>query len=174
MRRVPRYLPALPLAAVVLLASLPGIAEGQDRTPYQNVISANPFGLLMEWFNAEYERTVTDASTAGIGGSTFRYRNDDELRVRYSNVDLFWRYYPQGTPFEGWSFGAKLGMTRVGEEGSFAGIGFDVNRSWLLGANDNFYVGAGFGLKRLLGTSFDNDELVFIPTFRLVNVGFAF
>ncbi len=95
---------------------------------------------------------------------------DDET---YINFDGFWRYYPQGTPFDGWAFGAKLGVTRV-DEGTYAGFGFDVNRSWLMGADHNFYVGIGFGLKRLVGTSEASFDTIFIPTFRIVNVGFAF
>jgi len=134
---------------------------------YQNVVSANPFGLLLELFNAEYERVVTASSTAGIGGSTFN--RDDS---RYVNADVFWRFYPTGRPLDGWAFGAKVGLTTV-DAGTYFGYGFDTNRSWLLGANDNFYVGIGFGLKRLVG-DIDEFGLRFIPTFRIVNVGFAF
>ncbi len=49
-----------------------------------------------------------------------------------------------------------------------------MNRSWLLGAANGFYVGVGFGLKRLLGASDEAFDLRFIPTIRLVNIGFAF
>jgi len=158
------------LVGSLLLALLPaGSLEAQQATRYQQVISANPFGLLLEFFNAEYERVVSETTTAGVGGSYFTTEGDD-----YLNADVFWRYYPQGRPLDGWAFGAKAGLTRV-ESSSFAGFGFDVNRSWLLGANDNFYVGVGFGLKRLVGVSGDADfDLRFIPTIRIVNVGFAF
>jgi len=156
----------LALAASLVLIGLwtPAAAQAQ---PYQQVISANPFGLLLEFFNAEYERVVTVSSTAGIGGST--YSPDEE---RYVNLDVFWRFYPSGDPLDGWAFGSKVGLTAV-EGGTYAGFGFDVNRSWLLGAQDNFYVGIGFGLKRILGSP-DSVPVKFIPTFRLVNVGFAF
>lgn len=162
-------------AVVVVLVSILGIAAAQtaqaQQTPagHQQVVSANPFGLLIEFFNAEYERIVTESSTAGVGGSTFS--SDDD---RYVNADVFWRYYPQGDPLDGWAFGAKVGLTTVTDEGTFVGYGFDVNRSWLLGGNDNFYVGVGFGLKRLLGASDQDFDLRFIPTFRLVNIGLAF
>ncbi len=174
MNRATRCFPLALLAAGVLLSALPGDVEAQARSQYENVLSANPFLLLMEWFNAEYERAVTDAATVGVSMATISRDNDDDEGVRYSSMDLIWRYYPQGIPFDGWSFGASLGVTRVSSQGTHAGIGFDVNRSWLMGANDNFYIGVGIGLKRLLGASFENDELVFIPTLRLVNVGFAF
>ncbi|CAN5807485.1 hypothetical protein BH23GEM11_BH23GEM11_01910 [soil metagenome] len=154
------------VAALVLIGmATPATAQGP---PYQQVISANPFGLLLEFFNAEYERVVTVSSTAGIGGSTISSGDD-----RYVNVDAFWRYYPSGVPFDGWAFGSKVGLTSVTDQGTYFGFGFDVNRSWLLGAQENFYVGIGFGLKRILGSP-DEVDLKFVPTIRLVNVGFAF
>jgi hypothetical protein len=159
------------LLAVALMVVLPQAAAAQapgaGSQPMQ-VISANPFGLLLELFNAEYERVVTASSTAGIGGSTFG--NDED--GRYVNADVFWRYYPQGTPLDGWSFGAKVGLTGV-DDGTYFGYGFDANRSWLLGVNNNFYVGIGFGLKRLVGDT-DRLDLRVIPTFRIVNIGIAF
>jgi hypothetical protein len=62
------------------------------------------------------------------------------------------------------------------DSGTYFGFGFDTNWSWLLGKNDNFYVGIGFGLKRLLGTPEDDDsfDLETLPTIRIINVGFAF
>jgi hypothetical protein len=170
----PRSVPGLVgLCALLAFAFLASAAEAEaqqaQRTQYQQVISANPFGLLLEFFNAEYERVATESSTAGFGGSFFD-RSDDT----YLNADVFWRYYPQGTPLDGWAFGAKMGLTRITAQGSFFGFGFDVNRSWLLGANENFYVGIGIGLKRLLGASDVENAPAMIPTIRLVNVGFAF
>lgn len=165
------------LLGIVLLGT-PGLATAQDVAPqrYNQVISANPFGILLELFNAEYERVVGPSSTAGIGGSFYGLDDED-----YLNADVFWRYYPQGRPLQGWAFGVKVGLTRADvyvdfeeETRSYFGIGFDANHSWLLGRNDNFYVGVGFGLKRLLGTSSDEIDLSVIPTLRIINVGFAF
>lgn len=156
-------------AAALVLAAAPAAVRAQDAALPEriNVISANPFGLLLDLFNAEYERVVTQSSTAGVGGSF--YPNDIAGESSYVNLDAFWRFYPSGRPFEDWSFGAKAGYTtNLG-----LGFGFDVNRSWLLGANENFYVGIGFGLKRIIASSNDSG-LKFVPTFRLINVGFAF
>ena len=169
-----RYRIAL-LVALIVLGAVP--AHAQDPQPYKNVISANPFGLLLELFNAEYERVVSESSTIGIGGSTFSIDDDDISGAdeRYVNADVFYRYYPSGRPLDGWAFGAKLGVTSVTDAGTYAGFGFDVNRSWLMGKRDNFYVGIGFGLKRLIGVDDAEDvDLAFIPTFRIINVGFAF
>jgi hypothetical protein len=160
-------------ALVVLVAAALGFGAARPAEAQQqrnNVISANPFGLLIELFNAEYERVVSESSTAGIGGSMYNREDQD-----YINADVFFRFYPQGTPPEGWAFGVKAGLTNVPDSGTYFGFGFDANRSWLLGVNNNFYVGVGFGLKRLLGVSDDESfDVRFVPTIRLVNVGIAF
>ena len=169
-------------AVVAVSTALTGTtAQAQEvivPQQYKNAISANPFGLLLELFNAEYERVVGESSTIGIGGSYWNAGDDpedlDDTDVDYRNVDVFYRYYPQGRPLEGWAFGGKVGLTTVPDEGTFFGYGFDVNRSWLLGKKNNFYVGVGIGLKKLVGTSEETFDLEYVPTFRIVNIGFAF
>ena len=141
-------------------------------------MSANPFGLLFELFNTEYERRASNTLTVGIGGSTAMVDTYDYdgwgqevRRERYVNGDVFLRYYPAGRAFDGRSFGVKVGLTRIPDQGSFFGVGFDANRSWLL--NEHFYFGSGFGLKRLFGTDDEAFDLKYIPTLR-INVGVAF
>jgi hypothetical protein len=157
---------------VMLLAAGPNHAAAQDA-PGKFVISANPFGLLLDFFNAEFERSVGTATSAGIGGSTFS--NDN---VRYINADVFVRYYPNDAVFEGWNFGMKVGLTSLNPKdendtgGTKFGYGFDVNYSWLLGSTNRMSVSTGFGLKRLVGAS--DDFMQYVPTFRVVNVGFRF
>jgi hypothetical protein len=161
------------LAACMLAGGATGSLQAQapaPAVPRQQVISANPFGLLLDVFNAEYERKVSTSATAGFGGSTVSGGSSD----RYVNADVFYRFYPSGTPLEGWAFGVKLGVTSVTDYGSYLGFGFDVNRSWILGVERNFYVGVGFGLKRLYGQNETGLDLQYIPTIRIVNVGFAF
>lgn len=174
------------LAAVLATVTAARRVSAQDApaSQYRQVISANPFGLLLNLFNAEYERVVTESTTAGIGGSAYFANNNNSDPYssgndKYVNADAFLRYYPNGTPLRGWAFGAKLGVTSVTGEGSYFGYGFDLNRSWLLGKKNNFYVGVGFGLKKLVGVPDLNSNgnsfgLKYIPTFRIVNVGFAF
>ncbi len=163
-----RILLAFVVAAVPALAAHPARAQDVSAAPYKQVVSANPFGLLLDFFNAEYERVATETSTVGTGGSTFKRDS-----TRYVNADVFWRFYPSGNPLDGWAFGAKVGLTSITDEGTYFGYGFDVNRSWLLGSKKNFYVGAGLGLKRLAGGP-EEGGLDYIPTIRLVNVGIAF
>lgn len=156
------------LLALVCWISAAGALQAQaPGAPPTQVVSANPFGLLLEWFNAEYEHTAGESYTVGVGGSTFKSDGD-----RYVNLDAFWRFYPQEEPeaFRGWAFGVKAGLTAI-DSRTYFGAGIDVNRSWVLGKQDNFYVGAGFGLKRLWG---HDAGLKFIPTIRLVNIGVAF
>jgi hypothetical protein len=136
--------------ALFLVCGLAHAATAQD-TPsapaalpaHQQQLSANPFGILFGLFNAEFERKVSESATLGLGGSFYEDDDDD-----YVNGDVFFRYYPSGHPLDSWSFGVKAG------------------------ANDNFYLGLGFGLKRLFGTH--DDDLKFIPTLRIVNIGVAF
>lgn len=148
----------------------------QEGHGYGQVVSANPFGLLLEFFNAEYERALTESSTIGVGGSFGQGESDNEfgetVESTYFNADLFARFYVSGIHFHGWNFGLKVGATQL-DSGIYPGLGFDANRSWLLGKNNNFYVGLGFGLKRLFG-NIPPDELEVVPTIRIVNVGFAF
>ncbi|HEU4570821.1 MAG TPA: hypothetical protein VFS07_09650 [Gemmatimonadales bacterium] len=154
------------LLAVLTLAAAAPPAAAQSLQPTQ-VVSVNPFGMMLEIFNGEYEHTAGQSFTVGVVGSTFRSEGD-----RYVNVDAFWRFYPQEfpDPFRGFSFGLKAGLTTAGDESSF-GVGFDVDHSWRLGQADNFYVGVGVGLKRLFN-EVNGDK--FIPTLRLVNIGVAF
>ena len=161
-----RTRPLLLAAALVILPVRAARAQQAGGTPTQ-AISVNPFGILIEWFNVEYERVVAESYTVGVGGSTFKADGD-----RYSNLDAFWRFYPQTepSPFQGWSFGLRAGVTGLDDK-TYFGAGFDVNRSWLLGKNENFYVGAGFGLKRLWG---HDDGIKIVPTVRIVNIGIAF
>ena len=90
----------------------------------------------------------------------------------YVNGDVFVRFYPSGHALDGWTFGVKAGPTSV-DSHTYFGFGFDANWSWMLGRRDNFYVGAGFGLKRLFGTG-DSGHQEYVPTIRVINIGVAF
>jgi hypothetical protein len=173
------------------LSGLPLAAQQREEFQPRNVISANPFGILFDIFNAEYERVISPTTTIGFGGSTFK---DDSWTYgpeeswvetdQYVNFDVFWRFYPGSNRTRtynapvGWAFGAKMGITAV-DGGTYFGYGFDLNRSFVLGPDDNFYVGLGFGLKRLLGAPQDEAGestlgVSLIPTLRIANVGFIF
>ena len=167
MKRFVRRSTTWAIAAALSAGAASGAtAQGASQAPTQ-VISANPFGIMLEIFNAEYKHTAGESFTFGVGGSIFTSDNDT-----YRSLDAFWRFYPEESlhPFEGWSFGLKAGATAL-DSNTYFGAGFDVDRSWLLGRNENFYVGIGLGLKRLFG---HDAGLKFAPTLRLVNIGYAF
>ncbi len=181
------------LAILILgLSGLPLTAQQREEFQPRNVISANPFGILLNFFNAEYERVISPTTTIGFGGSTIKAETTDwtdwdeePLEThKYVNFDVFWRFYPGSNRTRtynapvGWAFGAKMGITAV-DGGTYFGYGFDLNRSFVLGPDDNFYVGLGFGLKRLLGAPQDEAGeptlgVSLIPTLRIANVGFIF
>ena len=71
----------------MLMLALATPAEARQTAPqHQQAISANPFGLLLDFFNAEFERAVSDSATAGVGGSFLSNSGDD-----YVNADAFYR-----------------------------------------------------------------------------------
>jgi hypothetical protein len=194
---MPRLLPLVLVLACLAATPAPIAAQplvGQPTAPVASalaraaspnqVVSANPFGLLIDLFNSEYERRAGDTVSFGIGGSTAKVDTYDydgvdyrtnyapvKREERYINGDVFLRYYPSGKALTGRSFGIKVGLTQIPDQGSYLGYGFDLNQSWML--NDHFYFGAGGGLKRLVGTDDDAFDLKYIPTFRL-NVGIGF
>jgi len=171
-------------SATVILISLgclafgltPGQTKAQDtgtKAPvaHKQVISANPFLLLWEWGNIEYERKVSPKMTVGAAASVLSV--DD---VNYESLNGLLRYYPQGAAMSGFSFGGRLGVHNGSddkEEGHTFGFGVDIGYSWLLGADRNFYIGMGFGLTRFFGGDLEEDRVV-LPSIRLINVGFAF
>ncbi len=204
------------LAIVIFgLSGLPLTAQQREDFQPRNVISANPIGLLFNTFNGEFERVISPTSTIGFGGSTSSYENETYIGedvdgvasesvyeyadIQYVNFDVFYRYYPGSSRTRtykapiGWAFGIKAGVTSVDGagvgDGTYMGYGFDFNRSWVMGPNDNFYAGLGFGLKRLVGVPRVNTEwgresalsgkVPWIggdhyTTVRFINIGFIF
>lgn len=168
MKRYARRFTTLALSAAIgACAVSPAGAQDVAEHPVKQVVSANPFGIMLEFYNAEYEHVAGESFTVGVGGSYFTPGNST-----YLNIDGFWRFYPEEVPepFNGWAFGLKAGLTNV-DDRTYLGAGFDVNYSRLLGKDNNFYVSAGLGLKRLLGR---DNGVRFIPTIRLINIGYAF
>jgi len=162
----------------LLLGMAPGAAEAQQPgtrapVPHNQVLSANPFLLLWEWTNVEYERKVSPKTTAGFSGSWISLDGGDE---EYINLNALYRYYPQGAALSGFYFGGRGGVHRVSDDhdsGTALGVGFDLGYTWLLGESQNFYIGMGIGATRLFGGDLD-DSSATIPNLKLVNIGFAF
>lgn len=164
---------SIAFALVLIAMSRPAFAQGGrgflDPEPYAEstqVLSANPIGFAVRYYNLEYETRVDDTFTAGIGGA----RLDPSIGLGdYVNTDVFVRYYPGGRAFRGLSIGLKGGVTMVDSRGRLAGgAGFDVNANhWI---NDRVVVSAGIGMKRV----FAGADAFTLPTIRIINIGIAF
>jgi len=162
-------------AAALLTATTPVAAQqqegGKTPVPHQQILSANPFGLVLGWFNAEFERKLTPASTWGVGTSLLGV---DE--VNYASLHALYRYYPQGAGLRGFFLGGKAGLYHLsdeGESGSAFGLGFEIGYTWLLGARRNIGLSLGAGLTRIVAGDVQDGPAV-LPTVRLLNVGIAF
>ena len=163
---------------ILLVGVIPDTVQAQDegvRTPFphKQVISANPFLFLGEWFNVEYERKLSPTTTVGIAGSIVSFDDGDE---DYKSLNGIVRYYPSEAALSGFYLGGRFGFHQVtedDEEGHAYGLGVDVGYAWLLGSKRNFYIGLGIGATRLFGGDVEEDRVV-LPSVRLVNIGVAF
>lgn len=163
-------------ALVAALALLPIAARAQTeatKTPVtaQQVLSTNPFGDLLKWFNAEYERKLGPATTWGVSASV--------LESSYSSASVLVRWYPQQAALDGFYFGAHAGVYRFEsyrhKSSAVPGAGLDVGRAWILGPNRNTSVSLGFGLTRLSGAAANGTDAPAVwPNARLLSIGVAF
>jgi hypothetical protein len=162
------------ITLAVAMTPLRATAQGQagGAKPLQDVVSANPFLLIAEWFNAEWEHQSSEATTMGVRFSRYDSGDPD---VTYTSVRAFWRYYPDGA-FQKFFFGFDGGVTSLGDSGDTStvmGAGFEMGYDWLLGARRTFYVSLGAGADRLFGGDL-HDASAYLPTLRLVNIGIRF
>jgi hypothetical protein len=164
------------VAASLALAGGATQAPGQESeggyTGPKQVISTNPFGMVFEWFNLEYERRLSDTFSFGFAGSYVPLDSGDD---HYISGNALARYYPQGRALSGFYFGGRTGIYDVNDGGGtevFFGAGFEIGYTWLLGPNRNFQLSLGAGASRLFGGTLDDSAA--IPTVRLLNVGLAF
>src|SRR5262245_25418269 len=102
--------------AALIVALSPSATYAQDgtKTPvvHNQTVSANPLGFMFKWFNAEYERKLTNSMTIGASASTFNLTDADLQRF-----NALFRYYPQGAALTGVFLGVRAGVARV-EEGT--------------------------------------------------------
>jgi hypothetical protein len=162
-------------AAAVLLGSTPALAQSEESTmtpvPHQQMVSANPFGLMLRWWNVEFERKFTPSSTWGASTSFLTLEGLD-----YASVNALYRYYPQGAALSGFFLGGRAGLFYVPNEsnsGTAFGLGFELGYTWVLGARRNVGLSLGAGLTRIIAGDIMDGPSV-LPTIRLLNVGIAF
>lgn len=181
---------AFVVPTVLAAQSVPAPAGVTLPTAKNQVLSIQPLSAMLTIYSGEFERRITPTMTLGVGatywGGGFE-EEDSSGDVSYTSGDLKLRYYPGAQPFQGFSFGAQVGMTRVtgqvsddftgeSEEGSASGptFGIALDYNWLLGPTQSFYVGLGLGAKALFidEESVDNATARY-PTAR-ISVGYAF
>ena len=176
---------ALPLLVALPLAS----ASAQDAAAApKNVISIQPLSAMLTLLAAEYERAGGKSWTWGLGINAISFDDDNGTgEASWTSGDVKFRYYPQGTALQGFSFGGSVGFTSVkgedasvtppvDEEVSGASGGVLLEYQWLLGARKKFAVALGVGAKVL---AIDEDEIsndnvtLRYPTAR-ISIGWAF
>ena len=158
--------------------------EFRDPTERRHVLSMNPLTMILaSWFNGEYERRLTPATTVGLSGSRVSFGGEDS----FVSVNAAFRYYPGGTALRGFYLGPRIGMFRhrygpveygpyevdvdaAAHKHMFLGVGFELGYAWLVGVEQHLSISLGGGASR--GFSGDPDNAV--PMIRLVNVGWAF
>ena len=179
------------LTSVVMLAALTTFAAtslgAQVATaPKRTVISFQPLNAMFSVYSAEIEHAVGTSVTLGAGGSYWSH-NDDLGDTKYTSGDVKVRFYPEGHPLQGFSFGGQVGYTSVSDhvDDAFAGedsestahgatIGVALDYNWLLGASKATYVGLGIGAKKIFANSNDiGDATLAYPTAR-ISIGYAF
>ena len=158
------------ISAIVLCA---GTVQAQTQATAsetaQQVMSTNPFGDLLSWLNAEYERTLDDATTWGVSASI--------LKSDYASASMFVRWYPAHTVLDGFYLGAHAGIYQFQEYGrrgeTVPGAGIDIGRAWLLGPARRTSLSLGFGVTRRIGSTGGAAPDAW-PSVRLINVGMVF
>ena len=164
------------LLAAFTVVAFPLLARAQSEgtkvpVPNRHVVSANPFLLMAEYANVEIERKASGNTT--FGGSVSAAAFDG---ASYRNFQAFYRYYPQNAALTGFFIGGRGGVHRVSDHdasGHAFGLGFELGYGWLFGAKRNFAVSLGAGATRLFGGDLHGHS-VFVPTVRLLNVGWSF
>jgi len=176
--RYSRFVFVVPAFVVALMMLTPARVVAQTTsaapsTDHAQIISSNPFGLMFEWFNVEYERRMTPSTTWSASVSWFS-RDDDDFD--YVSGGGAVRYYPSGTALRGFYLGGRGGVYRLSDgldSGTFFGAGFEIGYDWLLGSRQNVGLSIGIGATRLFGGDLEGAPLA-IPTLRLLNLGIAF
>jgi hypothetical protein len=172
-------LAATAFIAIASSASAQSVDNARAGMPRVNLVSANPIGLLFEWYNGEFEHAMSSTASLALAASSFSDLEDFN-DSRYSVVDAIGRYYPGGRALRGFSIGVSAGFVDfnedtgdclgcVDETGTAGAIGVRGDYVWILGRDQRFAVAAGIGAKRLLGNDVGPEGL---PIGRL-SIGYA-
>jgi hypothetical protein len=166
------------LLVASILISLPAKAQSSDASragiARLNLVSANPIGLLFEWYNGEFEHAIAPTASLAISGTSYDLDN-----ARYTSIDGIARYYPSARALRGFSVGGSVGFVSVNDncsgsscndnDFSAATIGVRGDYVWILGRDQRFSVETGIGAKRILS---DRSDVEGLPIGRL-SIGYA-
>lgn len=167
------------LAASAATASAQSAAGSSPGLARVNLVSANPIGLLFEWYNGEIEHALGSTGSVAVTGSSFPDIDSDDSR--YSSGDVIFRYYPAARAIRGFSIGGSAGVVHyrdanacdyigcVNETGTAGAIGVRGDYVWTIGRDQHFAVAAGIGAKRIFGKDIGTEGL---PIGRL-SIGYA-
>jgi|KBSMisStaDraftv2_1062788.scaffolds.fasta_scaffold811805_2 hypothetical protein len=165
-------------ALLVPAAAAAQTAERGSAAPHDQILSTNPLGAVVKWFNVEYERRLGADLT--LGGSASYFGDLDQ-----SNAAVLARWYPAQSALEGFYLGARAGVYRFEaytydlrslrrQTRVMPGAGVEIGYNWLLGPRENVIVGTGLGLTRLSGSNDVYSTVpAVLPSVRL-NIGIAF
>ncbi len=159
-------------------------AESLATAPRLNLILVNPFGVVFNIFNGEYEHVMSRSASVGLAATYY-----SPQRYTYLTGEVKARYYPSEHAPDGFSVALSGGVTHettphfcyAGNDGSNGcpgassdrpTLGFELDYNWLLGPARHFTIGAGIGAKRFFGTK-TYDSIDGLPTARLA-LGVAF
>ncbi|HMA19208.1 MAG TPA: hypothetical protein VKO87_00325 [Gemmatimonadaceae bacterium] len=167
---------ALALVVSAGTASAQTVAGSLSGVQRLNLVSANPIGLLFEWYNGEFEHAIS--STASVAFAASRFSFDDP--EHYTVADAIVRYYPAARAIRGFSVGASIGLVNhhdnsscfdvcTNYNGTTAAIGVRGDYVWIIGRDQHFSVATGIGAKRVIGNDIGTEGL---PIGRL-SIGYA-
>lgn len=166
-------------AALLLLATLPGVGFAQAPQTPAGLVSVDPYGLTnhrltmdAEFCGGELSGTpLACALTAGLSGSIERHTRPPSSRAARHHADLdgFFRFRSHQS-LTGWWLGLRTGVTYADRHGIRPGVGAEAGLSWLI--NRRFYAGASVGARKVFLLNHDVG-LDLNPSVRFA-AGFAF
>lgn len=171
MQRLRSILISLALVTLATPVFSQTMESNRAGAPRVNLVSANPIGLLFQWYNAEFEHALNPTASLAVAGTRFGFDH-----FNYTAVDGIVRYYPSGRAIQGFSIGGSVGFVNASEDncnrcdtGSGATVGVRGDYVWILGRDQRFAAAAGIGAKRIFVQNVGNTGL---PIARL-SIGWA-
>ena len=148
------------IAARAAAAQGPAPPPVPGPLPYQQILSASPLFIPLGNFSAEYERRLgVRRITVAVNGT---YNATSQLYPRKDRwVQGRLMYYPSGTALDGVAVGLTVGAhraerrygedpARVRTSDAGATLGAMATYNYFYGPQRRFFVGPGFGVKRVL------------------------